>query len=67
LQYLGDSLEVSGRNILEEDLIQEIVLLSQPGIILMPGQTLPLTIFRPNQISAMKRLIETTMWGTRVR
>jgi cereblon len=60
LQYLGDSLEVSGRNILEEDLIQEIVLLSQPGIILMPGQTLPLTIFRPNQISAMKRLIETT-------
>ena len=60
LQYLGDSLEVSGRHILEEDLVQEIVLMANPGVILMPGQTLPLTIFRPNVISLMKKLIDTT-------
>ena len=60
LQYLGDSLEVSGRHILEEDLVQEIVLMANPGVILMPGQTLPLTFFRPNVISLMKKLIDTT-------
>lgn len=32
---------------------------SHPGVILMPGQTMPLTIFRPQHISMMKRLIET--------
>ena len=66
LQYLGDSLEVSGRHILEEDLVQEIVLMANPGVILMPGQTLPLTIFRPNVISLMRKLIDTTkVWKIR--
>ena len=51
---------MSGRHILEEDLVQEIVLMANPGVILMPGQTLPLTIFRPNHISLMKKLIDTT-------
>ena len=51
---------MSGRNILEEDLVQEIVLHFHPNVILLPGQTVPLTLFRTNEVSAMKRLIETT-------
>ena len=59
LQYLGTSRVVGGRTILEEDLVQELATFSHPGIILMPGQTMPLTLFRPQHISMMKRLIDT--------
>jgi cereblon len=45
---------------LEEDLIQELPIISRPGIILMPGQTLPLNFFQPMVISLMKKLIEGT-------
>lgn len=31
-----------------------------PGFILMPGQTMPMTIFRPDNMTVMKRLIDTT-------
>ena len=51
---------MGGRVILEEDRSLELLILSHPGIVLVPGQTMPLTIFRPNQASAMKRLLETT-------
>ena len=59
-QYMGESREVAGRIILEEDLYVDIPVISQPGIILMPGQTLPMTFFQPAVISMMKRLVETT-------
>ena len=57
---MGESREVGGRTILEEDIYTDIPLISQPGIILMPGQTLPLTLFQPSVVSMMKRLVETT-------
>ena len=56
-QYLGQGQEVTGRTILDEDLIQHLPILSRPGIILMPGQTLPLNFFHPTEISLMKHLI----------
>ena len=59
-QYMGESREVGGRIILEENDYVEIPVISQPGIILMPGQTLPMTFFQPAVISMMKRLVETT-------
>jgi cereblon len=52
--------EVGGRTILEEDLVQELVIVSDHNLVLMPGQTLPLHIFRPRLIALMKNLIETT-------
>ena len=59
-RYMGESREVGGRIILEEELYVDIPVISQPGIILMPGQTLPMTFFQPAVISMMKRLVETT-------
>ena len=59
-RYMGESREIGGRIILEEDLYVDIPIISQPGIILMPGQTLPMTFFAPAVISMMKRLVETT-------
>ena len=59
-QYMGESREIGGRIILEENNYVEIPVISQPGIILMPGQTLPMTFFQPAVISMMKGLVETT-------
>ena len=59
-QYMGESREVGGRIFLEENNYVEIPVISQPGIILMPGQTLPMTFFQPAVISMMKGLVETT-------
>ena len=59
-QYMGESREVGGRTILEENNYAEIPVFSLPGIILMPGQTLPMTFFQPDEISMMRRLVETT-------
>ena len=56
-QYLGQGQEVGGRTILDEDLIQDLPIVARPGIILMPGQTLPMNFFHPTVISLMKKLI----------
>lgn len=56
-QYLGQGQEIAGRTILDEDLIQDLPIVSYPGIILMPGQTLPMNFFHPTIISLMKNLI----------
>ena len=56
-QYLGEGQEIAGRTILDEDLIQDLPILARPGIILMPGQTLPMNFFHPTVISMMKNLI----------
>jgi len=55
--YLGQGQEVGGRTILDEDLIQDLPIVARPGIILMPGQTLPMNFFHPTVISLMKKLI----------
>jgi hypothetical protein len=51
--YLGAGQEVSGRTILEEDLVQTLPLLSMPGFVLVPNQVFPLTLFHPAIISLM--------------
>jgi len=55
--YLGQGQEVAGRTILDEDLIQDLPIIARPGIILMPGQTLPMNFFHPTVMSLMKNLI----------
>ena len=54
---MGQGQEIAGRTILDEDLIQDLPILARPGIILMPGQTLPMNFFHPTVISMMKNLI----------
>ena len=49
---------MAGRTILDEDLIQDLPIIARPGIILMPGQTLPMNFFHDVVISMMKNLIE---------
>ena len=58
--YLGPGREVSGRTILEEDLIQTLPLLSMPGFVLVPNQVFPLTLFHPSIISMMKGVLAST-------
>lgn len=53
-------MELSGRTILEENLVQELVIFYHPTVILMPGQTVPLTVMSPQHISAMKSIIQMT-------
>jgi hypothetical protein len=55
--YLGAGQEVSGRTILDEDLIQSLPLLSMPGFVLVPHQVFPLTLFHPPMISMMKAVL----------
>eukprot|EP00092_Neocalanus_flemingeri_P092343 GFUD01117211.1.p1 GENE.GFUD01117211.1~~GFUD01117211.1.p1 ORF type:complete len:545 (-),score=176.61 GFUD01117211.1:89-1723(-) len=58
--YLGEGTEVGGRLILDDELVQSLPLLSQPGMVLIPGQLLPLHLFHPSVISMMKKVIDTT-------
>jgi hypothetical protein len=55
--YLGAGQEVSGRTILDEDLVQSLPLLSMPGFVLVPHQVFPLTLFHPPMISMMKGVL----------
>jgi len=62
-QYLGEGKEVGGRTILDDDLIQDLPLLPGGTLgpqLLVPGQTLPLTLFHPAVISMMKNIINST-------
>ncbi|XP_013790743.1 protein cereblon-like isoform X2 [Limulus polyphemus] len=57
--YLGNDLEeLSGRTLLDDDSCQSLPLLPLPGIVLIPGQTLPLQLFEPSAVSMVKRIIE---------
>ncbi len=59
LQYLGNDLEeVRGRTVLEDDSSLELPLLSLPGVVLVPGQTLPLQLFQPNTVAMMRNLLD---------
>lgn len=55
LQYLGDDLEdVSGRTIYDEDGLVSIPLLQLPGMVLVPGATIPLTLYHQHVVAMMK-------------
>ncbi|XP_049791902.1 protein cereblon [Schistocerca nitens] len=57
--YLGDLEEVRGRIVLDDGSLQTIPILPQPGVVLVPGQTLPLTVFYPPTVSMLRRSINT--------
>lgn len=57
--YLGNDMEdLTGRTVFDEDSFQTIPVLTSHDVILVPGQILPLQIFRPLEISMMHRIIE---------
>lgn len=55
MQYLGDDLEdVSGRTIYDEDGLITLPLIKLPGMVLVPGETIPLTLFHQHVVAMMK-------------
>ncbi|XP_054717649.1 protein cereblon-like isoform X2 [Uloborus diversus] len=57
--YLGSDLEeLSGRTVLDDDSCQTIPLLTLPGVVLIPGQTLPLQLFNPATVSMLVHIIK---------
>lgn len=56
--YLGNDLEeVSGRAYLEEEDYINLPIVAYPGVILVPGQLLPLKVFRQRVVSMLRRLL----------
>ncbi|XP_055932668.1 protein cereblon-like isoform X2 [Argiope bruennichi] len=56
--YLGNDLEeLSGRTVLDDDSCQTIPILTLPGVMLIPGQILPLQLYNPSTISMMIHII----------
>lgn len=56
--YLGENMEeLKGRTVHTEGEIVMMPLFFQPGVVLVPGQTLPLNLFHPQPISMMKKVI----------
>ncbi len=43
---------------LEDDSSIELPLLSLPGVVLVPGQTLPLQLFQPTMVAMMRNLLD---------
>ncbi|KAJ8409389.1 hypothetical protein AAFF_G00235870 [Aldrovandia affinis] len=57
--YLGtDMEEFHGRTVHDEDSCQTIPVLPNVTVMLIPGQTLPLQLFRPQEVSMMRNLIQ---------
>ncbi|MBN3302061.1 CRBN protein, partial [Amia calva] len=57
--YLGmDMEEFHGRTVHDEDSCQMIPVLPHTAVMLIPGQTLPLQLFRPQEVSMMRNLIQ---------
>jgi len=57
--YLGaDMEEFHGRTLHDDDSCQVIPVLPQVMMILIPGQTLPLQLFRPQEVSMVRNLIQ---------
>lgn len=57
--YLGDDLEeLQGRTMHEDDSYISLPILSLPGVVLLPGQTLPLHLFQPSTVSMMSHVVE---------
>lgn len=58
-QYLGaDMEEFHGRTLHDDDSCQVIPVLPQVAMILIPGQTLPLQLFSPQEVSMVRNLIQ---------
>lgn len=58
-QYLGvDMEEFHGRTVHDDDSCQTIPVLPHMAVMLIPGQTLPLQLFRPQEVSMMRSLIQ---------
>ncbi|TRY75187.1 hypothetical protein TCAL_01597 [Tigriopus californicus] len=60
--YLGDSVPVPGRVIYGDDECptEELPLLPMSGLVLMPEQIMPLALFRSNEVSLIRTLLDTT-------
>ena len=57
--YLGNNLrELAGRVLLDDESLVTIPLLSLPGVVLIPGQILPLQLEHPTLISMMLNVID---------
>uniref|UniRef100_A0A4W3IY30 Protein cereblon n=1 Tax=Callorhinchus milii TaxID=7868 RepID=A0A4W3IY30_CALMI len=57
--YLGtDMEEFHGRTVHDEDSFLNVPVLTNIPVILIPGQTLPLQLFRPHEVSMMRNLIQ---------
>ncbi|XP_064154783.1 protein cereblon [Anguilla rostrata] len=57
--YLGaDMEEFHGRTVHDDDSCQTIPVLPHMAVMLVPGQTLPLQLFRPHEVSMMRGLIQ---------
>ncbi|XP_051568613.1 protein cereblon isoform X2 [Myxocyprinus asiaticus] len=56
--YLGSDMEeFHGRTLHDEDSVQNLPVLPHVALILIPGQTLPLQLFRPQEVSMFRTLI----------
>lgn len=59
LQYLGSDMEeFHGRTVHDDDSCQTIPVLPHTAVMLVPGQTLPLQLFRPQEVSMMRSVIQ---------
>ncbi|KAK3579055.1 hypothetical protein CHS0354_029913 [Potamilus streckersoni] len=57
--YLGSDMEeVRGRTILDENSVVMMPLITLPGMILVPGQTIPLHIFHQHTVAMIKTAID---------
>ncbi|XP_038628229.1 protein cereblon isoform X2 [Tachyglossus aculeatus] len=57
--YLGSDMEeFHGRTLHDDDSCQVIPVLPQVMVMLIPGQTLPLQLFRPQEVSMVRNLIQ---------
>ncbi|XP_028680976.1 protein cereblon [Erpetoichthys calabaricus] len=57
--YLGSDMEeFHGRTVHDDDSCQLIPVLPHSSLMLIPGQTLPLQLFRPQEVSMMRNLIQ---------
>lgn len=57
--YLGSDMEeFHGRTVHDDDSCQTIPVLPHTAVMLVPGQTLPLQLFRPQEVSMMRTVIQ---------
>lgn len=58
-QYLGSDMEeFHGRTVHDDDSCQVIPVLPHVMVMLIPGQTLPLQLFHPQEVSMVRNLIQ---------
>ncbi|XP_012680340.1 protein cereblon isoform X2 [Clupea harengus] len=56
--YLGSDMEeFHGRTVHDEESVQVLPVLPHAALMLIPGQTVPLQLFRPHEVSMMRNLI----------